>query len=319
MAMPAPVADAVAAAYLALGDGVPVAVRSSATAEDLPFASFAGQQDTYLNIVGVEAVLDAVQPVLGVAVDGPGRGVPSDQRHQPRHGAPGGGRPAHGGGGRGWCHVHRQPGDRPAPAGGHRRDAGAWRSRGLRCRQPRPFRRRSGNRFGARTAPGRQAFGDPATPRRRHRTVCPAGLRHLLSDRRADPGAGCTRHTSGGPLWGAAGHRVGHRSGRQPLADPGSAGHHAIPAAGCWARRLRPPGLLLLQSCPGFAPAAYADGPVSHPGDRRLGRAPVRGPLDRRGGRAAGDPRRRRPRLSSTSRRSCAAPSGGPCFRASST
>jgi pyruvate,water dikinase len=60
MAMPAPVADAVAAAYLDLGDGVPVAVRSSATAEDLPFASFAGQQDTYLNIVGVEAVLDAV-------------------------------------------------------------------------------------------------------------------------------------------------------------------------------------------------------------------------------------------------------------------
>ena len=48
MAMPALVADAVAAAYLDLGDGVPVAVRSSATAEDLPFASFAGQQDTYL-------------------------------------------------------------------------------------------------------------------------------------------------------------------------------------------------------------------------------------------------------------------------------
>src|SRR6266508_1130605 len=58
--MPALVADAVAAAYLDLGDGVPVVVRSSATAEDLPFASFAGQQDTYLNIVGVEAVLDAV-------------------------------------------------------------------------------------------------------------------------------------------------------------------------------------------------------------------------------------------------------------------
>jgi phosphohistidine swiveling domain-containing protein len=59
--MPAVVTDAIAAAYLDLGDGVPVAVRSSATAEDLPFASFAGQQDTYLNIVGVEAILDAVQ------------------------------------------------------------------------------------------------------------------------------------------------------------------------------------------------------------------------------------------------------------------
>ncbi|MFD0889952.1 PEP/pyruvate-binding domain-containing protein, partial [Streptosporangium algeriense] len=39
----------------------PVAVRSSATAEDLPHASFAGQQDTYLNVVGEEAVLDAVR------------------------------------------------------------------------------------------------------------------------------------------------------------------------------------------------------------------------------------------------------------------
>jgi pyruvate,water dikinase len=60
MKMPAPVASAIADAYRALGDGQPVAVRSSATAEDLPFASFAGQQDTYLNIVGVDAVLDAV-------------------------------------------------------------------------------------------------------------------------------------------------------------------------------------------------------------------------------------------------------------------
>jgi phosphohistidine swiveling domain-containing protein len=58
--VPGPVADAVASAYSTFGDTVAVAVRSSATAEDLPFASFAGQQDTYLNIVGVEAVLDAV-------------------------------------------------------------------------------------------------------------------------------------------------------------------------------------------------------------------------------------------------------------------
>jgi pyruvate,water dikinase len=38
-----------------------VAVRSSATAEDLPYASFAGQQDTYLNVVGVDALIDAVR------------------------------------------------------------------------------------------------------------------------------------------------------------------------------------------------------------------------------------------------------------------
>jgi rifampicin phosphotransferase len=61
--MPGAVAHDVAAAYRALSAGaaLPVAVRSSATAEDLPFASFAGQQDTYLNILGEEAVLASVQ------------------------------------------------------------------------------------------------------------------------------------------------------------------------------------------------------------------------------------------------------------------
>ena len=47
--------------YRRLGDQVPVAVRSSATAEDLAYASFAGQQDTYLNVVGDDAVVDAVR------------------------------------------------------------------------------------------------------------------------------------------------------------------------------------------------------------------------------------------------------------------
>jgi phosphohistidine swiveling domain-containing protein len=65
LAAPVPdtVAEAIIEAYKALGKGadIPVAVRSSATAEDLPFASFAGQQDTYLNIVGLEALLDAVR------------------------------------------------------------------------------------------------------------------------------------------------------------------------------------------------------------------------------------------------------------------
>ena len=46
--------------YRALGDDEPVAVRSSATAEDLAYASFAGQQDTYLNVIGPAALLDAV-------------------------------------------------------------------------------------------------------------------------------------------------------------------------------------------------------------------------------------------------------------------
>jgi phosphoenolpyruvate synthase/pyruvate phosphate dikinase len=45
---------------LALGDKNAYAVRSSATAEDLPTASFAGQQDTYLNIIGKEAILQHI-------------------------------------------------------------------------------------------------------------------------------------------------------------------------------------------------------------------------------------------------------------------
>lgn len=48
------------AAYAALGDDVPVAVRSSATAEDTADASFAGQQDTYLWVQGAAAVRDHV-------------------------------------------------------------------------------------------------------------------------------------------------------------------------------------------------------------------------------------------------------------------
>ncbi|WP_342000132.1 PEP-utilizing enzyme [Microbacterium sp. LWH7-1.2] len=58
---PYEVAQAVREAYDRLEPGAgPVAVRSSATAEDLPGASFAGQQDTYLNVVGIDDVLDAV-------------------------------------------------------------------------------------------------------------------------------------------------------------------------------------------------------------------------------------------------------------------
>ncbi|MFC0676112.1 PEP/pyruvate-binding domain-containing protein [Brachybacterium hainanense] len=48
-------------AYRALGTGTPVAVRSSATAEDLPFASFAGQQDTILDVRGEEALFAAIE------------------------------------------------------------------------------------------------------------------------------------------------------------------------------------------------------------------------------------------------------------------
>ncbi|MSP78565.1 MAG: phosphoenolpyruvate synthase [Dehalococcoidia bacterium] len=58
--LPADVGVEIVHAYRRLGGGF-VAVRSSATAEDLPDASFAGQQSTYLNINGDDAVLNAVR------------------------------------------------------------------------------------------------------------------------------------------------------------------------------------------------------------------------------------------------------------------
>lgn len=59
-AMPEEIKTAIKKAYIKLGQGL-VAVRSSATAEDLPEASFAGQQSTYLNIEGEDNVIQAVQ------------------------------------------------------------------------------------------------------------------------------------------------------------------------------------------------------------------------------------------------------------------
>ena len=57
IAIPDDVMRAITRAIAELGEDVPYAVRSSATAEDLPTASFAGQQDTYLNVVGAAAIL----------------------------------------------------------------------------------------------------------------------------------------------------------------------------------------------------------------------------------------------------------------------
>jgi len=66
-ALPEDVRTAIAAQYRTLcatagaDDDLPVAVRSSATAEDLADASFAGQQDTYLWVVGTQAVIERVR------------------------------------------------------------------------------------------------------------------------------------------------------------------------------------------------------------------------------------------------------------------
>jgi pyruvate,water dikinase len=59
--LPAELRDAILAAYRELGEVEPVAVRSSATTEDAEDASFAGLQDTYLWVIGADALIDAVR------------------------------------------------------------------------------------------------------------------------------------------------------------------------------------------------------------------------------------------------------------------
>jgi pyruvate,water dikinase len=61
VAIPDDVAAAITHSLACLGEQVAYAVRSSATAEDLPTASFAGQQDTYLNVAGSAAILHHVR------------------------------------------------------------------------------------------------------------------------------------------------------------------------------------------------------------------------------------------------------------------
>ena len=60
IAIPDDLAAAITRSVTRLGGQAAYAVRSSATAEDLPTASFAGQQDTYLNVVGLAAILQHV-------------------------------------------------------------------------------------------------------------------------------------------------------------------------------------------------------------------------------------------------------------------
>ncbi len=60
IAIPDDLAAAITRALSRLGEQSAYAVRSSATAEDLPTASFAGQQDTYLNVLGPAAILQHI-------------------------------------------------------------------------------------------------------------------------------------------------------------------------------------------------------------------------------------------------------------------
>ena len=214
---------------------IPVAVRSSATAEDLPFASFAGQQDTYLDVVGEAAVLDAVrrcwaslwtdravayragQGIDPHAVRSPWSCSRWSTPRSPACCSPPTRSPAGG----------ATPSSTPAPASARR-----W------CPAPSTPTTSSSTPPAAtvaRPAPRRQAARHPAASRRRHRRAIEAPrspdhrscltddqLRELaaLGDR-VEQHFGC-----------AAGHRVGHRRRRHALAHADPTDHDALPPPG---------------------------------------------------------------------------------------
>ncbi len=87
LALPIPdeIAEASIRAYEKDLGGVAVAVRSSATAEDLPDASFAGQQDTYLGILGTKQLLDAIRRCWASLFNERAVAYRADRRIDPRH------------------------------------------------------------------------------------------------------------------------------------------------------------------------------------------------------------------------------------------
>ena len=75
-------AAAITRSIARLGEQAACAVRSSATAEDLPTALFAGHHDSYLNVVGPGGD-PTTSPLLGIALHRAGRGLPEPERQRP--------------------------------------------------------------------------------------------------------------------------------------------------------------------------------------------------------------------------------------------
>ena len=281
---PESVADAVRDAYARLesgGEG-PVAVRSSATAEDLPGASFAGQQDTYLNVAGIDDVLDAVHRCwASLWTD---RAV----AYRAAQGIDGSGVALA-------VVVQRMVDAESAgvlftadPVTGRRHQAVLDAARGLGdavvsgAVDPDHFVVDTGNRADPRPAPrrlGRQRGGQP--------------------DGRAGASAGVAGRPSGARIRSPAGHRMGRGRRRTRVADAVPADHDAVsgPGARRAAARRRHPRLLLHQPRAGPPPPDHADGHRRLPRDR-LGVPGLHRPSTRADHRRAGRFRgRRRPDL----------------------
>ena len=86
IAIPGDIEEEIVRLLSSLGEDDAYAIRSSATAEDLPTASFAGQQDTYLNVIGKAVDPAARQQVLGIAVHRAGGDLSHSKRLRPPQG-----------------------------------------------------------------------------------------------------------------------------------------------------------------------------------------------------------------------------------------
>ena len=214
-----------------VGDGadVAVAVRSSATAEDLSDASFAGQQETYLSIVGPRGRAPPRRPLLGQPVLAAGDRVPPPAGDRRRRRRDGGRRPAPGRGRGRRCAVHGRPAHRrPARRSRSRRPSdSACRSSAARSPPIATASTRSPSssaRDRSRASPSPTASTRPPARIERVALDAAAGVRCLPERRRGRRArdAGQARRAGLRPR---DRHRVGRRPGpRGPAPGPPAAG-----------------------------------------------------------------------------------------------
>ena len=232
-----------------MGGSVPVAVRSSATAEDLPFASFAGQQDSFLDVTGADAVVEAVRrcwaslwseravayrSANGISNRDVGLAVVVQVWSTPPRRGP----------------VYRKPRHRDPDGNGDQRQPGLRSGRGLGVGQPGPVRTGDGVRPVTRSTPGRAGIRTEPEPGRP-----PAPGTHRAWGTASSASLG-RRRTSSGPLKRAArsgspSHARSPRCIRCPSPHPrrrrrGGRGPH--------------PGVPLRHPVPGADPADHAAG-----------------------------------------------------------
>ena len=163
--LPGDLVEAVAGALVRCGEDLAYAVRSSATAEDSPTASFAGQHDTYLNVTRSGGDPARRPPVLGLTVQRAGRDLSLAGWYRESARPDGRGRAADGPAGRLGDPVHRRPADLQPEARRCGGDPRLGRGIGLRTGEP-------GRLHGARWCDRRYGHSPTSSRRLRMGTSC---------------------------------------------------------------------------------------------------------------------------------------------------